>query len=435
MASDLVPLEQHRAAVLAACGQVPRRVVTVPVLEAHGAVLAEDVVSAVDVPVCANSAMDGYAVRRADVLGASAERPVVLPVTDDVPAGRTDLVTLAPGTAIRIMTGAPVPEGADAVIPVELTDRRTDQVRLLAEPRPAAHVRPAGDDVRRGQVVLAAGTLVDARVLALLVSVGRPQVAVVAPPRVTVLTTGDELLEPGALPGHGEVVDSNGPMLVAALREHGFPAVRARAAGDDEAAFERTLTELVEGCDVLVTTGGVSAGAYDVVKAVLSRGGRATFRGVAMQPGKPQGFGTLEAADGRRVPVLTLPGNPVSAMVSYLVFVLPALRQLAAHPAGPDAADRDQVVAVADDAWRAPAGRTQLARVTLHRGDGGWRLRLAGGQGSHMLGALAAADALAVVPAAVEEVRPGMPLTCLLLHPLATHPTSSHPAPEQESRP
>ncbi|WP_409484880.1 gephyrin-like molybdotransferase Glp [Arsenicicoccus dermatophilus] len=434
MTSDLVPLEQHRADVLAACAQVPRRVITVPVLEAHGAVLAEDVVSAVDVPVCANSAMDGYAVRRADVLGASAERPVTLPVADDVPAGRTDRVTLAPGTAVRLMTGAPVPEGADAVIPVEVTDRGTDQVRLHQEPRPHAHVRPAGDDVRRGETVLAAGTRVDARVLALLVSVGRPQVAVVAPPRVTVLTTGDELLEPGALAAHGQVVDSNGPMLVAALREHGFPALRARAAGDDEAAFERTLTELVEGCDVLVTTGGVSAGAYDVVKAVLSRGGRATFRGVAMQPGKPQGFGVLDAADGRRVPVLTLPGNPVSAMVSYLVFVLPVLRRLAAHPAGPGAADGDEVLAVADEGWRTSAGRTQLARVTLHQDAGEWHLRLAGGQGSHMLGALAAADALAVVPATTEEVRPGTRLTCLPLRPLATLPTSSRPTPTQESR-
>ncbi|AKT52484.1 hypothetical protein ADJ73_00755 [Arsenicicoccus sp. oral taxon 190] len=419
-----MPVEEHLAQILDACAALPPRVETVDVVDAHGCVLAQAVTSAIDVPAFASSAMDGYAVRRAETEHARPDEPVLLPVAGDIPAGRTDRLALEPGTTLRIMTGAPVPDGADAIVPVEDTDRGTSTVAVRVAPRPAAHVRPAGDDVRAGQVVLGRGTLVDARVLALLVSLGRPRVDVVRPPRVAVLSTGDELVEPGATAGHGTVVDSNGPMLVAALREHGFAAERVRAVADDEPGFRRRLDEVVAGHDAVITTGGVSAGAYDTVKAVLSASGEVTFRGVAMQPGKPQGFGVLGAPDGRRVPVFTLPGNPVSSMVSYLVFVAPALRLLA----GQEAAGLAGVVAVTDEGWRTPVGRTQLARVVLDQRPDGLHARLAGGQGSHMLGALAHADALAVVPAEVGEVQAGTRLTCLLLRPRPAEEVTHDPA-------
>ncbi|WP_286960306.1 MULTISPECIES: gephyrin-like molybdotransferase Glp [Arsenicicoccus] len=412
-APRLMPVDEHLRLLLEACATVPRRTSEVPVAEAHGCVLAQDVRSAVDVPAFTNSAMDGYAVRAAELVGAG-DRPVVLPVAGDIPAGRTDRVTLVPGTTMRIMTGAALPDGADAVVPVELTDGGTERVTLRQQPQVGAHVRPAGDDLSRGELALAAGTFVDARVLALLVSLGHPLVEVVVPPRVVVLSTGDELVEPGGTAGHGTVVDSNGPMLVAVLREHGFTAERVRAVADDEQGFRARLDEVLLTHDAVITTGGVSAGAYDTVKAVLARDGEVAFRGVAMQPGKPQGFGLVRAGDGRHVPVFTLPGNPVSSMVSYQVFAAPALRLLAGRPAEGLAG----IEAVADDGWRTSAGRTQLARVRLRTEADGPHATLAGGQGSHVLGALAHADALAVVPAEVDEVVPGMRLTCLLLRPL-----------------
>lgn len=385
----MMPVEEYQRLVRSLVA--PLAPVEVPVEQAHGHVLAQDVVASVEVPGFDNSAMDGYAVRRSDVLGATPESPVVLPVDGDIPAGLTTRMTLAPGRTLRIMTGAPMPGGADAVVQVEHTDGGTDEVTIHQEPKEHMHVRRAGTDVALGAPVLPAGTEIGARQLALLVSVGADTVQVVPRPRVVVLTTGDELVEPGRTAGFGEVVDSNGPSLVAALREAGFDATRRRAQGDTEAAVEAAVLAAIEEADAVITTGGVSMGAYDPVKAVLKD--RLRFEKVAMQPGKPQGVGVLDGT-----PVFCLPGNPVSALVSFHVLVEDALRVMAGRPV----IDAWEPVRAADG-WRSPGDRAQYVRVV--RGDDG--VRLAGGQGSYQLTAMALADGLACVPVGVDQVRAG----------------------------
>lgn len=369
----------------------PLPAVEVPVEQAHGCVLAADVVAAVDVPGFDNSAMDGYAVRRADVLGASADAPVTLPVDGDIPAGLTSRMALVPGHALRIMTGAPMPDGADAVVQVEHTDGGVGRVQVTREPLAHMHIRRAGTDVRAGAPVLAAGTLVGSRQLALLVSVGVASVRVVPRPRVIVLTTGDELVEPGAVAGFGEVVDSNGPSLVAALRETGFAAERRHAPSDSEQVVLDAVRAACADADAVITTGGVSMGAYDPVKAVLRDTLR--FEKVAMQPGKPQGSGLLDGT-----PVFCLPGNPVSALASFHVIVEDALRRMAGRAPLPA---WEQVPAA--ESWGSPDDRAQYVRVV--RTPQG--VRLAGGQGSYQLTAMALADGLACVPVGVSHVSPG----------------------------
>ncbi|HET7303102.1 MAG TPA: gephyrin-like molybdotransferase Glp [Segeticoccus sp.] len=404
----MISIDEHLGRILQTVRQLPPR--EEELLAARGRVLAEDVASPVALPGFTNSAMDGYAVRAPDVAGASGGAPVTLPVRGDIPAGSTERHRLRPGETWRIMTGAPVPDGADAVVPVELTDGGLEQVRIDEAVLPGRHVRPEGEDVAVGDVVLRAGTLVGSRQVAVLAAVGRAAVRVVPWPRVVVLSTGDELIEPGQEPGFGQVVDSNGLMLTAAVAALGAPVRRIGRVRDDETSFRDALAEALRDADALVTTGGVSAGAYDTVKAVLSTSGTVQFDRVAMQPGKPQGFGVLGDA---RVPVFTLPGNPVSALVSFEVFVAPALRHMAGQPGEPPV-----VEAVAGHDWTSPEGRTQFARVTLRReGSDGtdWTAQLAGGQGSHVLGGLAAADALAVIPAGVTQVHAGDEVTCRLL--------------------
>jgi molybdopterin molybdotransferase len=423
----MISVEEHRDRILAAVRRLaPRRVA---LEEALGCVLAEDVTAALSLPGFTNSAMDGYAVRSADVAGAKESSPLDLPVAGDIPAGSTARLSLARGQALRIMTGAPLPEGADAVVPVEATDGGmiTVSIRLAAEP--GRHLRHAAEDVRTGEVVLEAGTLVGPGQLALAAAAGRSQSVVVPRPRVTVLSTGDELVSLGTEPGYGQIVDSNSPMLVAALRVIGALPRQVSAVADDAESFRATLQAAVADSDAVVTTGGVSMGAYDTVKEVLSQVGAMRFDKVAMRPGMPQGFGVLTdgvLADGvpadrvpadavsshaepvgREVPVFTLPGNPVSALVSFHVFVHPALRAMAGLPAGHVGGFR----AVAAHDWASMPGRAEYARVVVAEG----KARLAGGQGSHMLGALAAANALAVVPADLAVVPAGLELECLPL--------------------
>jgi molybdopterin molybdotransferase len=423
----MISVEEHRDRILAAVRRLPPREVVLE--EALGCVLAEDVTAALSLPGFTNSAMDGYAVRSADVAGASESSPLELPVAGDIPAGSTTRLSLAPGQALRIMTGAPLPEGADAVVPVEATDggMTTVSIRLAAEP--GRHLRHAAEDVRTGEVVLEAGTLVGPGQLALAAAAGRHHAVVVPRPRVTVLSTGDELVSLGTEPGFGQIVDSNSPMLVAALRVIGALPRQVSGVADDAESFRATLEAAVADSDAVVTTGGVSMGAYDTVKEVLSRVGAMRFDKVAMRPGMPQGFGVLTdgvltdgvladavPADavsshaepvGREVPVFTLPGNPVSALVSFHVFVHPALRAMAGLPAGLVGGFR----AVAAHDWASMPGRAEYARVVVAEG----KARLAGGQGSHMLGALAAANALAVVPADLAVVPAGLELECLPL--------------------
>jgi molybdopterin molybdotransferase len=403
----VISVEEH----LARCVRAVRPLdpIELELLQAQDCVLAEDVVSPLDLPGFDNSAMDGYAVLAGDVAAASAEAPVRLPVVADVPAGSTERVRLAAGQAARIMTGAPLPTGAEGVVPVELSDGGVDRVTLSAPARPGEHVRRAGTDVRRGDTVLNAGTVLGPAQLALLAAVGRDRVVVHAPPRVVVLSTGSELVDPGTVPGFGQVVDSNGVMLAAAVVDAGARPHRVGVVRDEPKAFLAALEEQLSRADLVITTGGVSAGAYDTVKEVLSTLGTVWFGKVAMQPGMPQGFGTV-GPDA--TPIFTLPGNPVSAFVSFEMFVRPVIRRLAGH----QALFRRSQTAVALDSWTAPEGKLQLARGELGRAEDGRRVvRLTGQQGSHVLGGLARAGALVVVPEQVTRVEAGDEVRCLVL--------------------
>lgn len=368
---------------------------------AQGCVLAEDLRSRVSLPGFDNSAMDGYAVHSDDVQRATEQFPVRLPVEGDIAAGDTTRRRLRPGRTFRIMTGAPVPEGADAVVPVEQTDAGVERVTIREGVPHGRHIRPQGEDVGEGQVVLRAGTRLGPRQLALAAAVGHGDALVIPLPRVVVISTGDELIPPGQVPGFGQVVDSNGPMLAAAARDLGVVASRIGGVADEPETVSRVLRQQLMRADAIITTGGVSMGAYDAVKEVLSQLGTMQFDRVAMQPGKPQGFGTL---GDEAIPVFNLPGNPVSSLVSFEVFVAPALRRMA----GRAAFESVPVQAVVDEGWRSPGAKTQFARVVVTSTDSEpLRVRLAGGQGSHVLGSLADAHGLAIVPPEVTEVATG----------------------------
>ncbi|GAA4397228.1 molybdopterin molybdotransferase MoeA [Fodinibacter luteus] len=395
-------LEEHRAAVLSLVA--PLAPVEVAVGSALGLVLAADVVAAVDLPGFDNSAMDGYAVRSAELAGAGPDHPVVLPVAGDVAAGDTTRHVLAPGQALRIMTGAPIPEGADAVVPVELTDGGATGVALHVAPSAGLSVRRRGEDVRTGDAVLSAGTRLGPGHLALAAAANVPRVVVHPRPRVAVVSTGDELVPPGSALEHGQIVDSNHVMLCALVEAAGAQVSGSAHLRDDARAVRALLDDLPGAPDLVLTTGGVSMGVYDTVKEVLAADGGVEFAKVAMRPGMPQGCGVVGPS---RTPAVTLPGNPVSSFVSFHVFVLPALRRLAGLDPGADGA----FDAVAEVAWPAAPGKVELTRVVERDG----RVRPSGGQGSHVLGALSAATALAVVPAGVERVEPGDRLRCLPL--------------------
>jgi molybdopterin molybdotransferase len=402
----LRPVEEHLAECLRLVEPLPP--IDLPLLDAADCVLTEDVVSPVDLPRFDNSSMDGYAVRAAEVAGAAPGTAVTLPVAGDIPAGLAEIPDLAPGTTLRIMTGAPVPAGADAVVPVEWTDGGTGTVAIERAPAPGQFVRGAGEDVRAGRLVVPAGTRLSPRHVALLAAVGRDRVKVRPRPRVVVLSTGSELVAPGQPLPPGHIYESNGYGIAAAAAELGADVHRVGVVVDEPKAVLTAIEDQVMRADLLVTTGGVSAGAYDTVKAVLSRLGTVDFVKVAMQPGMPQGSGTV----GRdRTPILTLPGNPVSAMVSFELFVRPVIRRLR------DERDlhRPTVVATAAEGWGSPAGKRQFVRAVLE-GDGDARVRpVAGGHGSHLVAQLAEANCLAVVPEDVTDVKPGDVLRCMVL--------------------
>ncbi|GAB2984376.1 molybdopterin molybdotransferase MoeA [Nocardioides montaniterrae] len=392
---SLVPVAEHQAAVaslLASSSRPPR---PVPIVEAVGRVLASAVLAPEALPAFANSAMDGYAVRAADVASASPSNPVVLPVAGDIPAGAARSV-LAPGTALRIMTGAPVPEGADAIVEIEVTDGGTTSVSIL-EPRESGRfIRAAGSDVRAGAEVLAAGTVIGPAQVGLLAALGITSVSCVHRPRVLVLSTGSELADSPAA-GSGQIRDANGPMLCAAVVEAGAIAVRAPSSADDVASFLASLDAHLDGIDLVLTSGGVSMGAYEVVKDAFGPRG-VTFTKVAMQPGMPQGLGTYAG-----VPVVCLPGNPVSSLVSFEVFVRPALRALAGLPAV-----RPVVAATLTTPLTSPAGKRQLRRGRLDRVAAS--VEAWGPAGSGFLGWAAGADCLIDVPAEVSELPAGAPV-------------------------
>ncbi|HVL83102.1 MAG TPA: gephyrin-like molybdotransferase Glp [Pseudonocardia sp.] len=400
-------VDEHRAAVAALLAGTP--VEEVALGDARGRVLAADVVATIALPPFDNSAMDGYAVRAADVTGATETTPVELPVAADIPAGRTDVPPLAPGVAHRIMTGAPMPAGADAVVAVEQTDGGTSRVRLQDAPAAGRHVRVAGSDVRAGDVVLSAGTVIGPAQIGIAAAIGQVTLPVRRRPVVLVLSTGSELVAPGRALRPGQIYESNGPMLAAAVEDAGGRAELLRFVPDDVEEFlERLGGRLAAGdVDLVLTSGGVSAGAYEVVKDALSGRG-VEFVKVAMQPGGPQGAGRLDGPGGG-VAVVTLPGNPVSSQVSFEVFVRPALRAALGHPRP----DRAVVRAALAEAMESPAGKRQFRRGVLDAVGG--TVREVGGPSSHLLASMARADCLIVLPEDVRAVAAGTPVDVWLL--------------------
>ena len=385
-------VEEHRRVVAGLIN--PRPPVALPLADALGLVLAVDVVAPLSLPRFDNSAMDGYAVLATDVAAAGQDTPVRLPVAEDIPAGRTDIPTLAAGTAHRIMTGAPLPAGATAVVPVEATDGATDTVTIRSAPREGQHIRRAGEDVTAGTTVLRAGQVVTPAALGLAAALGLGELTVLPRQRVLVVSTGTELVGPGVPLQPGQIYESNGVMLAAAVRDAGADVAASPMTGDDVDAFRETLRGHAADADLILTTGGVSAGAYEVVKDALGGSGDVEFVKVAMQPGMPQGAGTLDG-----VPVVTLPGNPVSALVSFEVFVRPALRAAMGRPD----AERPHREAVLTEDLTSPRGKRQFRRGVLD----GDAVTSYGPPASHHLRWLASANCLLELGEDVDSVNAG----------------------------
>ena len=369
-------------------------------LDAHGCILSEAVVADVDLPAFDNSSMDGYAVRVADLADASETNPVKLPVVGDIAAGSSSAYSVQPGLSTRIMTGAPIPAGAEAVVPIEWTDQGLASVSITRAPKPGQYIRRAGEDVRSGELVLDIGTRLGPGQIGLLAAVGRDRVKVRPRPRVVIISTGSELVEPGQPTRTGQIHESNSYILTTAAREAGATVFRVGIVPDEPSKLMDAIEDQLIRADLVLTSGGVSVGAYDVVKEVLSRLGTVAFEQVAMQPGKPQGFGTIGPDS---TPIITLPGNPVSSYVSFEVFVRPVIRRmLGVEPLG-----RPMVRAVCKEAMTSPEGLRQFARAWIDVEEGRYVVKPVGGAGSHLVGDLAQANAFVVIPEDVTEIEAG----------------------------
>jgi molybdopterin molybdotransferase len=378
--------------------------VAVALMQAQGLVLADDVVAQLALPVFDNSAMDGYAVRAEDTSTATPESPVLLPVAEDIPAGRTDELTLHPKTAHRIMTGAPLPAGATAIVPVEDTDGGVDFVSIRGPHEPGKHIRRAGEDVIPGATVLRGGQVVTPAVLGLAAALGIAELSVIPRQRVLVISTGSELVTPGTALRPGQIYESNSIMLAGAVRDAGADLVAVATAEDDVAQFGSIIDRYAAETDLIITSGGVSAGAYEVVKDAFGRAGDqgVEFVKVAMQPGMPQGVGRVAGAT-----IVTLPGNPVSALVSFEVFIRPALRKAMGLP-DPERPHRPAVLA---ESLTSPPGKRQFRRAVLnHTDDGVGSVISYGPPASHHLRWLASANGLLDIPEDVVEVPAGTPV-------------------------
>ncbi|MCX5342972.1 molybdotransferase-like divisome protein Glp [Streptomyces atratus] len=435
MSSTIWSVDEHLEDILGAVR--PLEPIELQLHDAQGCVLVEDVIVQIALPPFDNSSMDGYAVRVADVEGADEEFPAVLTVIGDVAAGSDGLPgdrSVGPGEAARIMTGAPLPAGAEAVIPVEWTDGGTGggpadtmrahhaapegaggEVRVHRPVEARAHVRARGSDVMPGDLALRAGSVIGPPQIGLLAAIGRSTVKVRPRPRVVVISTGSELVQPGEELTGGRIYDSNSFALTAAARDAGAIAYRVGAVTDDADTLRATIEDQLIRADIVVTTGGVSVGAYDVVKEALSSvgdedepGSGIDFRKLAMQPGKPQGFGSIGP---EHTPLLALPGNPVSSYVSFELFVRPAIRALM----GLQDVNRPTARAKlnTDKALTSPSGRRQFLRGTYDAEAG--TVTPVGGSGSHLIAALAQADALIVLPEDVTSAEPGADIEVILL--------------------
>ena len=395
----LVSVDDYREGILAGLESLDP--ITLPLADSHGCVLAEDVVAQWPLPSFDNSSMDGYAVIASDVSSAAEASPVTLTVIDDVPAGSRADVALRPGCAVRIMTGAPIPSGTDCIVPVEVTDAGTDSVEIRERVAAGSYIRRAGEDVIIGDVVVRAGTLLSSRQLAVIAAVGKGHVVVYPRPRVAVLSTGSELVEPGTPLSKGMISDSNSFLLVSAANEAGAQAYRVPPVPDDAEAFSAAISDQLHRADLILTSGGVSMGAYDTVKEVFSSYGTVEFTKVAMHPGMPQGHGVVGESDDERIPVITLPGNPVSSYISFQNFVRPAINKLR----GLRSTDRPRRAAEVTKSLDSPQSKRQFARGRFL--DDGRVEPVGGGQGSHVIGGLAQADCLIVIPEGVAHVNAG----------------------------
>jgi molybdopterin molybdotransferase len=388
---------------------------TVPLVQALERVLASDVRADIDVPPFANSAMDGYAVRGADIQSARADEPVTLRIVGEVPAGGTTDTAVEHGTAIRIMTGAPIPPQADTVVPFEETDEgRSDSlhrqalVRIFKPVPVGASVRAAGEDIHAGTIVVRHGTLIRAAEIGVLATVGAASVQVYRRPRVAILATGDELVDVDEQPGPGQIRNANGYANAAQVIGAGGEPLQLPIARDTEAELNDRLNQaLAWGADLFLTSGGVSVGDYDVVKKVLQQRGSMEFWRVKMKPGKPVAFGNIGG-----VPLLGLPGNPVSAMIGFELFGRPALLKMQ----GREGYARPTIRATFTGTLTDRADRRQYVRVRIEQRDGEFLAHLTGEQGSGVLTSMMYADGLMIVPEGITRVESGMQLPVLMLH-------------------
>ncbi|MDQ0642761.1 molybdopterin molybdotransferase MoeA [Microbacterium murale] len=399
----MITIEEHLAGILQATHRLPS--VPCGLADAQGLVLAANVTSRWPVPLFDNSAMDGYAVRSEDATAGA-----ILTVVADVAAGSDEDPAIGPGEAVRIMTGAAIPSDADAVVPLEQTDLGTairaeapERITVLVAPAPGAHIRRRGQDASAGAVSVASGARLGPWQLSAIASAGIEQVTVHRAPRVAIISTGSELIAPSGTPRRGQIPESNSVLLSAAVREAGAIITSAATVADDPPALRRALD--ATDADVVILSGGASVGAFDVVKAVLGEERGVRFSQVAMQPGKPQGFGVLDEG----MLAFCLPGNPVSVAASFEVFVRPALRQMA----GFAVIDRPRVIRTAGAAWTSPKGRVQILPAVFD--DEIVRPATSGGSGSHLVTSLAAATAFAVIPAETVRVEEGEPVTVMVL--------------------
>ncbi len=403
-AEELTPVDRWRDDILAEVQ--PLDPIEFKLGDALGLVLAQDVTSPEPLPAFANSGMDGYAVRAADVERASGDVPAVLRVIGEIPAGATELPTVEAGCAVRIMTGAPVPPGADTVVPVEVTTEVDRQVSISRPGRRGEFVRGVGSDVPAGSTLLRTGHRLRPADIGLMAAVGHHRVLCRPLPRVIIVSTGDELVAADRRPGPGHIRDANGPMLSAMVRQAGAKAYWAGIVADDRKAIMNAFDSSLGHADMFIATGGVSAGAYDFVRDVLSTMGKVRTAKLAMKPGMPQVFGKIG-----EVPVFGLPGNPVSSFVSFEVFVRPAIRALQGR------ADRfrPRVTATLTEEVSSPPNKRAYARVRLARDQGAWQATPTGSQGSHVLTSVSAADGLAEIPESMTTAPAGTRVTVHLL--------------------
>jgi molybdopterin molybdotransferase len=402
-ADGLVPLDEAREAVLSRIHPLPP--LELPLTDAYGCVTAADVKAAADLPEFASSGMDGYAVRAADVAEASPEAPAEIKVVGRAMIGQHPDATVGMGEAVKIATGAPVPGGADAVVPIENTEHDDDLVRVFEAVPEGRHVRPQGEDVRVGDVLVPAGKRIGAPEIGLLANAGVPHPLVHPRPRVIVFSTGDELIPPTETPSFGQVRDANAYTLFGALREAGAMPVMAGIVRDDPDQLKEAVLAYEIQADAFVSSGGVSVGERDVVKAAFYRHGDVTFSKVAMQPGMPQGFGFLEGK-----PFFGLPGNPVSVFVSFEMFVRPAILKMM----GRANLNRPQVSATLTEDVAGPKDKSVFVRVHLSRGADGWSATPTGGRGSNLISTVSRANGLAVLPPGVGSIAAGERVTVFL---------------------